>query len=399
MKDKLRRLWVFHEWELEQQQAWLSDLAAQGWHLKSPRPGLASFLRGEPARMRYRCEIAAEENPEQIELYQAAGWEYVGRRANVLIFRAPMDDQIPEIHTDSREQALTLRLLKRNLWISLAGAAIWFMAIICGLRCPQFVSSQLLSADWLDLVGVLFVVHIFFQYLRGMFHLARLAGKLRQGRPLEHSVPYQQVLRRRQLIVPVTLLLAVLVITGSIVPRLFGVQATGFPPIPGGELPMARLSQLLEQAGYTEYRTSLSGAFLAERVGGDVYNYYRVRSSLLVPVQQQLGEKLDVPGVAASDEPTYSPLLITRRYEARTPGLARLLATQLAAREESDLFYMANLQPAVLPGADGFWRRDIDGSHAFILLKGNLVIDVFYSGLEPIEQLIDLQLAKLLTQP
>ena len=98
-------MWLFEDWELEQQQAWLSDMARQGWHLHRLKP-LVTFTKGTPAHMRYRCDVAEADNDEQLALYAAAGWEYVGRRRNTQIYRAPEDASIPEIYTDSSEQAL-----------------------------------------------------------------------------------------------------------------------------------------------------------------------------------------------------------------------------------------------------------------------------------------------------
>ncbi len=396
MKDRVRRLlWPFQDWELEQQQAWLADMAKQGWHLRSTGPGLASFRKGEQANVRYRCEIAPDANQEQIELFQAAGWEYVGRRNCVLVFRAPVDEQIPEIHTDSREQAPTLRLLVRNLLVSLLPFLVLTVIVLGPGSSPDFVEQQLLEANWLDLLSLSFLLYVFVISLRGLFHTAGLIRKLKRGRSLENNVPYRTVLRRRQLVVPVMLLMAVALIASHIGARISDAQSTNFPPIPERELPMVRLSQLLDQAGYTEYHRSRTGTFLAERVKGDVFNYYRERGNLLFPVQQKMSEKFDVPGVAAPDQPTYSPILITRRFEARNPDLARLLAEQVASREKADIFRMTNLQPAELPGVDGFWRQDEGEAHAFVLLKGNVVVDVYYNGIDPIEQLIELQLAKL----
>lgn len=397
MKDKTFRLWPFQDWELEQQQAWLSDMAQRGWHLHSPGPGLASFRKDKAADMRYRCEVAAEENMEQIELYQAAGWEYVGRRNSVLIFRAPVDEQIPEIHTDSAEQAPTLRLLMRNLWLTLLPFIVLATVALGAGGSPGFVEKRLLEANWLDLLSILFLLYVFVSSLRGLFHTAGLIRKLKSGRPLANNVPYQQVLRRRQLLGPAILLLAVVLLASQIGGRIYEAQTSNFPPIPVGELPMARLSQLLDAAGYSEYHPSLAGTFLSESVKGDVFNYFRERTSLLFPVQQELSEVYDVPGVPAPDSPEghYRPTLVTRRYVARTPALARLLAQQLARGKERELFRMKDLQPTELPGVDAFWRKNAENAHAFIIVKDCVILDVFYSGMEPVAQLIELQLAQL----
>ncbi len=394
MSNKLRRIWPFRDWELEQQQAWLADMASQGWHLSGLRP-LATFVKGEPVRMRYRCDVSANEDTEQIALYEAAGWEYVGRRGSVQIFRAPNDTSIPEIYTDQSEQAATLRLLNRDLWGSLLAPAVWLVAVVGGwLSSPEFVTGMLLDIGWLHATGYLLLVYITLQSLRGLVHLTRLRSKLMRGLGLrDNNKPYQSLLRRRQVLIPIVLLTAVLILGVQIYGRFSGVRNPSFPPIPSQELSIARLGDLLRQAGYEQFCHSGQASWLYQRAGGDVLNYYRKQSSLLVPLQEELREKMEVDGYP--DQSAFSPMMTTARYVARTPAIARLLAEGLAARKP-DVFQLGQLPPAVLQGSDGFWLRSEDDVHGFIVLKGNQVIDVYYQGLEPLEQVLELQLTRSL---
>jgi hypothetical protein len=391
VRRKLRRIWPFEDWELEQQQAWLADMASQGWHLSGLRP-LATFVKGDPARMRYRVDISDSEDAEQIALYEAAGWEYVGRRLNVQIFRAPTDASIPEIYTDEVEQAATLRLLNRNLWASLLFPAIYLTTLAIGLfYSHQLIVAVVLKFGWMHLLGAALLTYSAVQSLRGLLHITRLRSRLLRGQGLG-STPYQRLLGRRSAIIPAFILLGTLFIGLSLYGRFAGGNSR-FPPIPSAELPMARLSDLLQQAGYQQFRHSDQAAWLYERAGGDVLNYYRKQSSLLVPVQEELREKMEVVGYP--EHSAFSPMMSTARYVAQAPAIARLLAEGMAARKP-DVFQLGQLSPATLEGVDGFWLRSEDNVHGFILLKGNVVVDVYYQGLEPLEQVLGLHLERSL---
>ncbi|MDD2282182.1 MAG: DUF2812 domain-containing protein, partial [Eubacteriales bacterium] len=63
-KKNLRKIWWFDEWQVEEIESWLGDMAARGWHFS--RRGLltAVFTRGEPEQVRYRCEIAKKSSPD-----------------------------------------------------------------------------------------------------------------------------------------------------------------------------------------------------------------------------------------------------------------------------------------------------------------------------------------------
>ncbi|MGI6344582.1 MAG: DUF2812 domain-containing protein [Bacillota bacterium] len=132
-----RLLWWFEEWELEEMQNWLSEMAQQGWHLESG-DGRASFRQGSRQRVRYRCEYGDVEGlpAEQLEIYAAAGWEYVRQHGHVHIFRAPDDQSIPEIHTEVASRLRMLRPLARNLILSALLFVAW-VTLSLWLRLPD----------------------------------------------------------------------------------------------------------------------------------------------------------------------------------------------------------------------------------------------------------------------
>jgi hypothetical protein len=73
-------------WQDEREEAWLEKMAGEGWHLS--RVGLPctyTFERGEPRPDSYRLDymyLDQKKWPEYLQIYQDAGWEYLGEMSN-----------------------------------------------------------------------------------------------------------------------------------------------------------------------------------------------------------------------------------------------------------------------------------------------------------------------------
>lgn len=72
-KDVRRTFWWLEEWQLAEQEAWLEEMSAQGWHLVKTNIGRATFQRGKPEDFRYRCDV-----------FKADNWSEQGQRLSHL---------------------------------------------------------------------------------------------------------------------------------------------------------------------------------------------------------------------------------------------------------------------------------------------------------------------------
>ncbi len=104
--NKFRWFWA---WDDEREEAWLSQMAAQGFHLVSPNPfGYYTFCQGEPRQVAYRLDYATSKynTAEYYQLFQDAGWEHVGQMGGWQYWRKPIPSgqEAPEIFTDKRIQ-------------------------------------------------------------------------------------------------------------------------------------------------------------------------------------------------------------------------------------------------------------------------------------------------------
>ncbi|MGI6364796.1 MAG: DUF2812 domain-containing protein [Bacillota bacterium] len=128
----LFRFWFLFSWQIGQIQAWLEAMAARGWHLSRFGDFLAVFRQGPPGEVRYRCDCFKFRNPElrdKIDLYAAAGWQYLGSRGETHIFRAE-DPAAPEIHTDPQEYISATTRLRRGLIVLAVALALAIPASI-----------------------------------------------------------------------------------------------------------------------------------------------------------------------------------------------------------------------------------------------------------------------------
>lgn len=389
---KRRRLWWFEQWQLEEQESWLSDQARLGWHLEGTRP-FATFRQGPPREMRYRCEVATDEDEERMEIYRAAGWEYVGRRSDLQIYRAPLDGNLPEIHTDQTILAKTIRQMQLRLILGIVlmvGQLALGVAFSRSGGRAQFM--LLLGLRYSTLLPIAFLVYFLGVQLFGILHLSRLIAGLRRGRPLKHRVHYQAARRLGGL----TAIFAAVTLTVVLVTR-FSDGGNSFPPIPTGELPMVRLTQIMDAEGRNWQRSDW-GESVRERAKGDVFNYYHSEWGLLVPEQARLHERLRVLGEQGPEGGPYEPWLQSCFYRARSAAIARVVATELLYRGPFAL--KRSLSEPDVPALafssaeTSLWLHVGQSAQEFILQHGDRVWHVFYWGNGEIGDILRLTAAK-----
>lgn len=145
-----------------------------------------------------------------------------------------------------------------------------------------------------------------------------------------------------------------------------------FPPIPAGDLPVLRLSQVLDSAQYAAAIPN-QGVFEDK---GDVFNYYRQGSSLFVPEQHYLAESVTVPEETWPDNlTTYEAYLHCDAYRAASPVIAKTLARSLA--QERRFYPNRNSLPLAAAtdthGFGGLWVLEDEAQLEVIIWQGDWV--------------------------
>jgi hypothetical protein len=100
----------FWAWNDDKEEQWLTSMAQQGWHLKSPGVfGVYTFRKGEPRHIVYRLDFkpASKDETEYLQLFADAGWEYAGTLGGWRYFRKECNPgEEAEIYTDNASKIL-----------------------------------------------------------------------------------------------------------------------------------------------------------------------------------------------------------------------------------------------------------------------------------------------------
>ncbi|MBI3172657.1 MAG: DUF2812 domain-containing protein [Chloroflexi bacterium] len=111
----------FWAWDDDKEEGWLREMARQGWHLQSVAlPGRYTFEQGEPRDFVYRLDYFTEQKDivHYLQIFQDAGWEYVGEMNSWRYFRKEtVQGESLEIFSDNESKA---RKYQRILFILVA---------------------------------------------------------------------------------------------------------------------------------------------------------------------------------------------------------------------------------------------------------------------------------------
>ncbi len=361
---------------------WLGAMAGQGLHLKKDDSihVFASFEPGEAKPVRYRLEAApggtglfsangGEPAPDEKEMAESFGWEYVANRGMFFIFRSE-DPAAPEFHTDPKLQAEGFRRLRRNEYWSAGWSAvllallIWSYAalgpLLMTLRFGTVFTLLLFAATLWETVGPLRQARV----------LARLESHLRAGEPLRTANlkrPNMGLYRARRVFGAVCAALF-LAAFGS---YFFG-DRLGMGRVPLEDyqkpLPFATLLELTGGATVEPYLTGLS------------FNSVRARHDLLAPA---VIEREECPRIRAADGTLlYEGVYDVSYFRTQSAFLAERLFQEMLRAYSKDHETESLLS---LPGADRAARFTGELRELSVLLqKGRTVALVrFGSAQDP----------------
>ena len=192
--------------DVEGIQSWLEDKAAEGLFLAEDGVfcGVFSFERRPPRKVRYRLDVAQKRKPrfldsgdaltdEELELYEAMGWEYLLRYGDFRVYRS-LEYGVPELNTESETHAITIGLLKKKHRSS------FIYAILMALFWVLFAQSALRYGFRIAAsvgVGFLLCVHgaILDAWLTNLLRLLRFRRyekRLLSGDSLNHRVDWKK---------------------------------------------------------------------------------------------------------------------------------------------------------------------------------------------------------------
>jgi hypothetical protein len=141
----MKRTKWFWPWQDGKEEAWLEGMSQKGWHLKSVQlPCVYTFDKGEPYRNVYRLDymlVKKDKLDEYLQIFQDAGWEYVGEMSNWRYWRKRVvNGETPEIFTDNESK---IRKYQRMLgYMGFFLFFLIFMAINLFINRPAIDSEH-----------------------------------------------------------------------------------------------------------------------------------------------------------------------------------------------------------------------------------------------------------------
>lgn len=179
--------------DVERLESWLTDMAAEGWHLQDTGIFLRTFVfeKGEPRNVRYRLEPGTGEPDYPAKmLFKELGWEPVMGYSQFYIFRALSPD-VPELNTDPAVQLMTMKRLQRKtlFWNLIAFALVPFLlATRFGEGYRFLITFGALVSVLLLGIMAFFVVELVVQIVQS----GAVVRKLKAGIPLDHNKPWRK---------------------------------------------------------------------------------------------------------------------------------------------------------------------------------------------------------------
>ncbi|MFC2029667.1 DUF2812 domain-containing protein [Chloroflexota bacterium] len=144
----LRKIKLFLAWQDEKEEAWLQQMAQQGWHLSSVAPLVYTFVCGDPRDDVYRLDYLTSkaDYEEYKQLFQDAGWELVGEMLSWQYFRKQASaGGSNEIYTDAESKVERYRRVLAYLLILQPVYVIWLVIDVPG---PIKVVMALITVLW-----------------------------------------------------------------------------------------------------------------------------------------------------------------------------------------------------------------------------------------------------------
>lgn len=149
----------FWAWQDEKEEAWLAEMAQQGFHLeKIELPGQYTFQQGEPGNYVYRLDfqpLRSKDRDSYLQLFADAGWEHIADLGSWVYFRHAVNgSEIPEIFSDLESKLKKYQRLMAYLIIFLPIMMIVLPNVSTGERYgPFFVVLEVLAGILMLLFG------------------------------------------------------------------------------------------------------------------------------------------------------------------------------------------------------------------------------------------------------
>ena len=351
-------------------ETWLEEKAAQGYHVQRTLGSRVYFEKGEPSLCRYRLQPLtgkeAELDDERLALYRNLGWQHMGAVGGLYHLWRCADPHAPELDTDPvvqaegyrRQKECMVRTALLELGFLVGLIAICILANTGGGTALRYILRSKLPLESLALLGALGST-IAWEAME-VRTMLRLLKTLRSGIPLERPRPYRTKQRIRRGMAVVFGLWVILQGVSSFWPvgnrDILGWDAMGTDGKPKTGIVYMDATAMDPPEDAVDFDHAFTKVHeLARRVTE-------------VEMRQLRHVRPGYNLVAVNAETTH--------YDLRWSFLVPILVEDIQAAYR-------NWGPFVevqAPGLDRFWVSTRKNSQVAIAVKGNEVLEVFYTG-------------------
>lgn len=147
---RFRKFKWFWAWQDHKEEAWLRQMAQQGYHLATVVfPTVYEFTHGEPGDVIYRLDypdVKKKDIPAYLQLFQDSGWEHVDEGMGWYYFRKIANyDSTDEIFTDAESKVQKYeRLLAYCITITIPLLAVFLPRLSDGIFVLNLLGLALL---------------------------------------------------------------------------------------------------------------------------------------------------------------------------------------------------------------------------------------------------------------
>ncbi|WP_291349767.1 DUF2812 domain-containing protein [Desulfosporosinus sp.] len=387
----VKRLMLDDMYALGRNEAWFSDMARKGLHLKKIGRIFGYFENGEPRETNYRIDII-KENPsqEQLDVYHDCGWDIVTNNRDFYIFSADAKTSTTELHTDPIEQGLSLSDLNKRLRNNLIMMSMAMMLFLGMMFSAYFLNKEpflfMIKGSFVQqMLLVVVELYVFYSVIRNYVAIRNLKKSLLQGNSINHREDFRKARLTGGILAAIFLPLAIVCIC---IPLVEISKRQDYTLTENNtNLPIVRLTEieqnpkLRRERGYTSNNVDW-----ANRVSYDW--------SLLAPVQYEIDEHGIIEGeVWGDNSEEYSPSITTRFFKLTFGNMAEKLTFDLISRyvyrDDTEIKAINHSELKMYLAEEGIRK------HIFTYLD-NKVMHVAYYGKRPIEDIIPMVEMKLL---
>ena len=372
-------------WRIGEHESWFQDMALEGLHLKSIGYRMAKFEEGEPKKTRYRIDIYQGEhtNKEQKEFYGESGWDFVTNYDDFNIYSSPVEINAPELHSDPKEQAYTLKTLEDKMnalfFLNTIGPLVMIILIYFILIKDSNFYLALLDDFTLRSVGILLIgSRGFYDSTRSFFAIKSLRKELLEGKQIDHNAPWENRNRKSKIISRTLFVLSLL----FLIFPLISITKTERKTLPSNSsnMPIVRLADIEKD----------ENLIIDEQHFDDQINYssyYEYNWNLLAPIKYESYENGTIEDKTwGHNNQPYTPRIITDYYKLSTSKMSEKIFNGLVKKEKSNSkgdfteVYNPNFEKLVIHKHERF--------NEAIAYKGSEIIKVRYFGEQAVENII-----------